>query len=295
VPVYRGPVAYVLALQRLDMEADDTPVIESSQKLFRILEQVIERGGGGVSEIADATSLAKSTTHLHLQSLLATGYVVKRDDWYYPSLQLFEWGEKTRNGIEVYVRGRGEVDDLITKVQGVAKLGVLESDSVRLAYVKENTDDATEPSAQSISTEFNAESSSVVDNTGEYRNLLGKEMSVHATAIGKAVLAEMSRDAIQSIVDDHGLPRYTENTITDKSTLFEELDRIREQGYAIDAEEWTEDLSCIGAAITYDDRPVGGVSISDPDGYMDGDLIDEIARRVINTANMIEVKLNYSH
>ncbi|WP_180271696.1 IclR family transcriptional regulator [Halorubrum persicum] len=275
------------------METDDAPVIESSQKLFQVLEQVIEKEGGGVTEIADETSLAKSTTHLHLQSLLATGYVVKRDGQYYPSLQLFEWGEKVRNGIEVYVKGRGEVDELITNVRGVAKLGVLEGDSVRLAYVKERADDATESSAQSISTEFNADTPTVMDHTGEYRNLLGKEMNIHATAIGKAVLAEMSRDTVESIVDHHGLPQYTENTITDESALFDELDRIRERGYAIDSEEWAADISCIGAAITRKDRPVGGVSISGPNGYVDGNLVDEIARRVINTTNMIEVKLTH--
>lgn len=275
------------------METDDTPVIESSQKLFRVLEQVVEKGGAGVTEIADETSLPKSTTHLHLQSLLATGYVVKRDDHYYPSLQLFEWGEKVRNGTGVYVKGRSEVEDLVTKVRGVAKLGVLEGDSVRLAYVKENAEDASESSAQSISTEFNADSPTVMDHTGEYRNLLGKEMNIHATAIGKAVLAEMSRDTVESVVDQHGLPRYTENTITDESALFEELDRIRERGYAIDSEEWTEDISCIGAAITREDRPVGGVSISGPDGYLDENLVDELARRVINTTNMIEVKLTH--
>jgi len=275
------------------MESDDAPVIESSQKLFRVLEQVVEKDSAGVTEVADETSLAKSTTHLHLQSLLATGYVVKREGKYYPSLQLFEWGEKVRNGIEVYVKGRNEVDDLVANVQGVAKLGVLEGDSVRLAYVKENADDATESSAQSISTEFNADSPTVVDHTGEYRNLLGKEMNIHATAIGKAVLAEMSRGAVESVVDHHGLPQYTENTITDESALFEELDRIRERGYAVDSEEWSEDISCIGAAITRDDRPVGGVSISGPDGYVNGDLVDELARRVINTTNMIEVKLSH--
>lgn len=276
------------------MDVDDTPVIESTQKLFKVLEQVIAKGGAGVTEIAEETSLAKSTTHLHLQSLIGTGYVIKRDDVYYPSLRLFEWGEKVRNGIQVYIKGREEVNNLVNEVEGVAKLGVLEGTSVRLAYVNENTDSATESSAKSISTEFNAEPPRGVEYGGEYRNLLGKEMGVHATAIGKSILAEMSTDAVESVLDEHGLPQNTANTITDEDALFEELERIRDQGYAIDSEEWTEGLSCIGAAITPEDRPVGGVSISGPDGRMDGELADEIARRVLNTTNMIEVRLAHT-
>jgi len=275
------------------MEPEDTQVIESSQKLFRVLEQVIARGDAGVTEIAEETSLPKSTTHLHLQSLVATGYVTKRDGKYSPSLRLFEWGEKVRNGIEVYVEGREEVDELASEAHGVAKLGVLEDDAVRLAYVTESADGETGSSAQSISTEFNAEPPSGIDHTGEYRNLLGKEMDFHATAIGKALLAEMPDGEVQSAIDDQGLLPCTPNTITEPDELQDELARIRERGYAVDSGEWTEGLSCIGAAVTRGDTPVGAVSISGPDGRMDGDLLDEAVRQVINTANIIEVKLTH--
>jgi DNA-binding IclR family transcriptional regulator len=269
-------------------------VIDSSQKLFTVLEKVIEKGEAGVSEIARETSIPKSTTHLHLQSLLVAGCVTKRGGRYQPSLQLFEWGEKARNRTELYVVGREEVDKLTAEVQGVAKIGVLEDDIVRLAYVTESMKDNNESSKQVISTEFSADSPGDIDSGSDYRGLLGKEMELHATAIGKAVLAEMTDQRVESVVETHGLVRCTQNTITDRDALYDELTRVRDQGYAIDSGEWVEGLSCIGAAITVDSTPVGAISIAGPGSQMDGDLSDEIARQVINAANIIKVKLTHS-
>lgn len=270
----------------------ESEVVESSRKLFTVLEQVVEKGNAGVTEIAKETSLAKSTTHLHLQSLLEAGYIIKRGNRYHPSLQLFELGETARNGTELYIAGREEVDKLSSEVHGVAKIGVLEGDLIRLAYVAEADSQDAESSAQSISTEFNADTPSNSD--GEYRNLLGKEMQIHATAIGKAVLAEMPDDRVASIIGAHNLPRCTQNTITDRNELYDELAQIRDQGYAIDSGEWIEGLWCVGAAITRDGTPVGAVSITGPDGRMDRDLSDEVARKVINTANIVEVKITHN-
>jgi len=276
------------------MGTEDTEVIQSSQKLFSVLEQVITQRGAGVTEIADETSLAKSTIHLHLQSLLENGYVVKRGERYHPSLRIFKLGEDVRNGVEIYHRGREEIDNLVGKTPGIAKLGVLEDNEVRVVHVNKTTGEDFESSVVSISTEFSAESSQVIKQRREYRDLLGKVIDIHATAIGKALLAEMPRELIDSIVEERGLTARTENTITDKSALFDELEEIRNQGYAEDIEEATEGLCCVGTSISEGGRPIGGVSVSVSADRMDGDTNEELSRKILNTANMIEVKLNHS-
>jgi DNA-binding IclR family transcriptional regulator len=43
----------------------------------------------------------------------------------------------------------------------------------------------------------------------------------------------LTSGTVESIIDQHGLEQYTENTITDKTALFEEFAKIRERGYAL--------------------------------------------------------------
>ena len=62
-----------------------------------------------------------------------------------------------------------------------------------------------------------------------------------------------------------GLPRYTENTLTDPESLARELEKVQRQKYAIDNEEAEKGVSCIGAGIYNDEnRLVAGLSVSAP-------------------------------
>ncbi len=62
---------------------------------------------------------------------------------------------------------------------------------------------------------------------------------MHQVAGGKAILAEYSRERVEGIIEQHGLPATTEYTITDPETLFQELEDIRKRGYATTIEEST--------------------------------------------------------
>lgn len=276
------------------MAKNETPTLESSRKVFSILENVIEAGGGGVTEIADATSLPKSTVHLHLQSLVETGQVVKREGTYHPSLQLFEWGERIRNDIEAYREGHEEIDSLAEETNELVNLGVIEDGRVRLVYLREIEEERTESSVPSISTEFKADAPKVTVLSEDYEHALGKELDVHATAMGKAMLAKMPKEEVESIIDRHGIPQHTENTITSRDCLFEELETIRSRGYAEDREERVNGLQCIGAAICRNDQPMAAISISGPTKQWNGEHKVDLADRVMNTANVIEIKLTHS-
>ena len=77
---------------------------------------------------------------------------------------------------------------------------------------------------------------------------IGKSFPLHCTAMGKIHLAHGS-DALRARVLACKLDAHTESTITDPDDLLSELDRVRRQGYAIDDEEISRGLTCIGAPI----------------------------------------------
>ena len=122
-------------------------------------------------------------------------------------------------------------------------------------------------------------------------------MCVHlqSTALGKAILAHTPRERVEQILDQHGLPQITENTITDRQELLDELEAVRERGFAIDDEERISGIWCIGAPIKSDDRVLGAVSVSGPTSRMKNErLNDEVANMMRSTANVIEVNSTYS-
>lgn len=95
--------------------------------------------------------------------------------------------------------------------------------------------------------------------------LIGARTPLHITAVGKLFLAYGDPDEMVEYARRTGLPRYTENTLTDVESLTRELDRIRRQGYSLDNEEAEKGVSCIGAGIFDDEgRLVAGLSVSAP-------------------------------
>ena len=95
--------------------------------------------------------------------------------------------------------------------------------------------------------------------------IIGARAPLHITAVGKLFLAEDGPDKCADYARRTGLPRFTENTLTNTDAFLKEIEKIRRQGYAFDNEEAEKGVSCIGAGIFSDDgRLVAGLSVSAP-------------------------------
>jgi DNA-binding IclR family transcriptional regulator len=88
---------------------------------------------------------------------------------------------------------------------------------------------------------------------------VGRRMPAHSTSLGKSLLADQ---------DEPNLPaefeRQTENTITDRAELTEELRRVRKRGYAIDREENTLGICCFGVVLRLQRPARDAISVSIP-------------------------------
>lgn len=94
-------------------------------------------------------------------------------------------------------------------------------------------------------------------------SISGKTLPMHCTGCGKAMLAFLPQEEIEHILDTEGLPAFTPNTITDRQTLYQELEEIRSRGYAIDYEEETLGVRCVAAPIrNAQGYPTAAISIS---------------------------------
>ena len=125
--------------------------------------------------------------------------------------------------------------------------------------------------------------------------MLGARIPTHCSALGKAMLAFLPEERLVSIVKDKGLPRRTENTITDYEELKKHLQLIREQGYAFDDEENEKGVRCVGAPIRDQNGKVNAaISISVPSIRIRTDiLLTTLKDQVAETAMKISQKLGY--
>ncbi|WP_343067776.1 IclR family transcriptional regulator [Halobellus ruber] len=134
------------------------------------------------------------------------------------------------------------------------------------------------------------------ENAVEVDSYTGHRVHLHSTALGKAILAELPRERVEEIIDQHGLPATTENNITEREELFDRLDQIREQGVAFDDEERLPGLRCVARAVTDNNCEVhGAISVSGPSSRMQGSRYDEeIPQKLEEVTNIVSLNMGYS-
>lgn len=124
---------------------------------------------------------------------------------------------------------------------------------------------------------------------------IGKRVSLHSTGIGKAILAFLTDQEIQQVIKQRGLPRFTNNTITDAEHLMKEILLIRRRGYAVDDEENEPGVRCVAAPIfDASRRVIASISISGPSVRIHHGKIPELSAMVIKTSRNISKALGYS-
>jgi DNA-binding IclR family transcriptional regulator len=103
---------------------------------------------------------------------------------------------------------------------------------------------------------------------------VGVRMPMHATAAGKAVLAYLPDATVDSIIAETRLPPFTPRTITTPAALKEELQKVRDTGYAVHDEEWTEGLYALGAPFHDQEGVRGAVVIAAPTSLLPSSDLD---------------------
>jgi len=113
---------------------------------------------------------------------------------------------------------------------------------------------------------------------------IGKSFPLHCTAMGKIHLA-FGENALQERVIKNGLPSFTEKTITSRDGLETELEQVRQRGYAIDDEEISRGLTCIGAPIFgQDGKIIAALSFTAPSHIYEAGIPEYIIETLLAAA-----------
>lgn len=120
----------------------------------------------------------------------------------------------------------------------------------------------------------------------------GSRERMHASGIGKTLLAQMDAQALETFVRMSGLPRFTDRTVTDACALAQHLADIRLRGWSLDDEERHVGMRCVAAPI-FDATgvAVAGVSVSGPSMRLPDAELDQVGARVRLAAAAISARL----
>lgn len=201
-----------------------TRQVQSVRTAFRIIRLLQDMDGVTMNEVASQLDLAKSTVHNYLGTLQSLGYAVERDGTYRLGLRFLTHGMAAKSGLGL----RDAVEHILPQTARdlsqsmwwvVEELG-------RGIFVEKATPDSGQPTYGRV----------------------GKRSYLHTHGPGKAMLAHLPEEYVREIVDYHGLPVYTKETITDRDQLQAELAEIRDRGYAVSDGEAALGIRSVGVA-----------------------------------------------
>ncbi|MEC5323726.1 IclR family transcriptional regulator [Aurantimonas sp. A3-2-R12] len=120
----------------------------------------------------------------------------------------------------------------------------------------------------------------------------GTRGHLHASGIGKALLANMGRDEIETILQKRGLPEFTPKTLTSPKALYANLETTRMRGWSFDDEERYLGMRCIAAPIFNGfGEAIAGISVSGPTVRFPDGKIAEIGPVVKRAADEVTAKI----
>lgn len=115
----------------------------------------------------------------------------------------------------------------------------------------------------------------------------------HSTGLGKIFLAFGSDELVKNVMSLN-LQQYTPSTLTDKTVLYEEIAKIREQGYSVACNETIEGVTCISAPILNANGKIeAAVSVSSTTACLGKEQYGPMVRILKEKARIISVQLGY--
>jgi DNA-binding IclR family transcriptional regulator len=227
----------------------------------------------GITELSKKMALGKSTVHRILSMLKKRNYVIQDDE-----------SEKYMLSLKWSAIGAS-----VLKRQGIIQ--------IVHPYLKRLSEKYNETAYLSV---LNGYQMYFIDKVLSTNAIImdmqvGSNINAHCSASGKVLLSGEYKNDLSGYAQNVSFIKFTKNTVTNIEKLKEELENIRQNGYAIDNEEYEIGLTCYAAPIKNNlGEVIAAISISGPTERMNKNR-GELVGAVKNTAVEISNLLGWSH
>ncbi|MDN0196730.1 IclR family transcriptional regulator [Streptomyces sp. S.PNR 29] len=244
--------------------------VQSVDRAVAVLEILAQHGEAGVSEVAAAIDVHKSTAFRLLGALEAHGMVEQEGERgkYRLGFGVVRLAGAVTGRIAVTRHGRGICERLVDEVGETMNIAVLESHhAINLYQVRGSSAIAAQ-------------------------NWVGRLTPLHCTSSGKILLAHLDPKRRDECIAETGLPRLTPRTVTSRKKLEAELAEARERGYAVTMEEYEEGLNAMSAPVrSSDGETIAALSASGPAFRLTEERMHELAPVLVEGAAELSRRL----
>lgn len=252
------------------MNNKQTSDVKTSRRTLHIVDLIARKERVSLEELVNHLEMAESTVYRHLITLREQGYVLKHEDQYTLSLKFLTIGGQLRRRIPSYHMIKEKIDSLAEETGERAQFIVREHDE-RVYIYTETGENPVQTGAQ-----------------------VGGRGPLYASAAGKSILANLPEDVLNSLLSQISFEKTGPNTITNETSLRDNLEQVRSRGYAINREETTSGVHAIGTAIQVNGTIVGAISVSGPATRLKDDrLTAELPNVVLAASNELELHIEH--
>ena len=178
-----------------------------------------------LSEIAERVNLSRAAARRFLLTLENLGYVSLDGRNFQLTAKVLDLGYGYLSSLSLPEIAQPHLEVLASKVHESASASVL--DGTDIVYV------ARVPIRRIMSVKIN----------------IGTRMPAHATSMGRVMLAGLATPNLKAMISNLEIPKYTRNTITSKSLLLQEINKVKTQGWSINDQELEYGLRSIAVPI----------------------------------------------
>ena len=203
------------------------PLVQSVELTLSLLENLAASGRAkGVTELAGQLGTTKTRVYRHLQTLVQTGYVVQETetDRYRPGVKLYFLGQSLAEHFDVIAAGRNEAIALRDRWGCSVQISVTLDFKLVILFI-----------AKPI-------------GLFDIGQRVGSTYPVHCSAGGKIYLA-FGNGGVDALLSSGTVQRYTKQTLTHRDDLVREINKIRNQGWAVSPNEARIGINAISAPI----------------------------------------------
>ena len=240
--------------------------IKSLDRAMEVFEFLSEDQGKGLSVLAQQTGQSPATLYRILVTLEGRGLVEfdPVEQIWHIGPRAFVIGARFLRRTSLVERARPVLRQLMEATGETANLGIAKDASVLFL--------------------------SQVETHATIRAFFppGTLSPMHASGIGKALLAQMEESRLDRTLAGQPLQSFTPHTITNLVQLRADLAQVRARGYAIDGEEKNIGMRCIAAPVfDVNQEAVAGISVSGPTSRVATDQIERLGAAVITAAQAL--------
>jgi IclR family pca regulon transcriptional regulator len=230
----------------------------------------------GIADIADELGMSRSTTHRYVITLVALGYLEQGASRKYRlGLRVADLGLSALNSTGLREHARPYLEELRQRTSYTASLAVL--DGTEVLYI-----DRVRSFRRS-------------QGRTDLEQSPGSRLPAYCTAMGKLLLANLSDSEQREVLASTKPAKRGPNTITSKRALRDELEQVREAGFAVNDEELASELFAIAAPVRDAGREVvAAVGLSAPSAMISlEEMVDALNPHLVSTADRISARLGY--